>query len=203
MSCVIRTTPPSLLPLFRSRIQGVLLARLFLEAEDGESLAELARQLDADPATIHREVDRLEAAGILTSRRVGAARVVRADPGSPIYSELRALLGKAFGPAPLLEKALSHVAGVDEAFIFGSWARRFAGEPGALPRDVDVLVIGSALPDDVYRAARSVEDQLGLEVNPIVMSEEEWQAAGGLVARVRREPLVALEVNGANDRGTP
>lgn len=180
-------------------MQAALLARLFLVAEDGESLAELARQLNADPATIHREVERLERAGVLSSRRVGQARVVRPDHGSPIYGELRALLEKAFGAEPLLETALSRVGGVEHAFIFGSWARRFAGEPGPLPRDVDVLVIGSADPEKVYRAARWVEEQIGIDVNPIVMSEDEWEKAGGLIGRVRDEPLVALEIDGADD----
>jgi predicted nucleotidyltransferase len=189
-----------LLPLFRSRLQAALLARLFLLAPDGESLAELARRLDADPASVQREVSRLENAGLLASRRVGNARIVRADPASPIYPELRALLEKAFGPAPLLEAELSLVPGVREAYIFGSWARRFAGEPGALPRDIDVLVIGTADPDDVYRAVQAVEDRIGIEVNPVVIDEDEWLASGGLVARVKREPIVALEIPRADDR---
>ena len=168
---------------------------------DGESVAELARRLGVDPATVQREVTRLERAGIVSSRRVGNTRVVAADVGSPIYGELRGLLAKAFGPAPWLEAELSRIDGVRKAYIFGSWARRFHGEPGPLPRDIDVLVVGSADPEEVYRAAQTVEAQLDLEVNPIVVAEDEWERHPlGLVARVQREPVVELEVQRADDR---
>jgi predicted nucleotidyltransferase len=163
-------------------------------------VAELARRLGANPASVQREVERLEKAGLLTSRRVGNARIVRPDPDSPVYGELYALLAKAFGPAPLLETELSRVEGIDEAYIFGSWARRFHGEPGALPRDVDLLVIGSADPNEVYRAAQTVEERLGLEVNPIVVGEADWDHPLGLLARVRQEPLVELALGDADRR---
>jgi predicted nucleotidyltransferase len=163
-------------------------------------LAELARRLEADPATIQREVVRLEAAGLLTSSRVGNMRLVRVAPDSPIHRELRDLLAKAFGPAPLLEAELAQVEGVQDAYIFGSWARRFHGEPGALPRDVDLLVIGRAEPDDVYRAAQSVEERLGLEINPIVVGDEDWDHPLGLLARVKQEPVVQLAVGDVDHR---
>jgi DNA-binding transcriptional ArsR family regulator len=193
--CVIRTKAPALLPLFRSRLQAALLARLFLVADEGETLAELARQLDADPASVQREVDRLEGAGLLTSRRVGNTRIVRADPDSPVHGELAALLAKAFGPAPLLEAALARLGGIQHAFIFGSWARRFHGEPGPLPRDVDVLIVGEVDPDDLYRAAEEVEGALGVEVNPILVGPEDWEHPSGVVARVREQPVVELSID--------
>lgn len=173
--------------------------RLFLVPR-GESIAELARQLDADPATVQREVERLERSGILASSRVGRTRVVRVDAGSPVYAELRALVLKALGPAPALARRLAQVEGVREAYIFGSWARRAAGEPGPLPRDIDLVVVGDADPNAVYAAAREVEDDLGVEINPIVVTDDEWRQPTGLLERVKREPLVELDLHDADDR---
>jgi predicted nucleotidyltransferase len=160
----------------------------------------LARQVGTNPATVQREVDRLEGAGLLTSNRIGRARIVRPDPDSPIYPELRSLLAKAFGPAPLLERELARLQGVHKAYIFGSWARRFHGEPGPLPRDVDLLVIGPADPDKVYSAAQAVEERLGVEINPVVVGESDWDHPLGLLARVKDEPVVELAVADADDR---
>jgi predicted nucleotidyltransferase len=181
-------------------LQAQLLAQLFLVATQGESVADLARRLEAHPTTVQREVDRLEVAGLLTSSRVGNVRLVRADPNSPIHRELRDLLAKTFGPAPLLEAELARVEGVQAAYIFGSWARRFHGEAGALPHDVDLMVIGRADPDEVYRAAQAVEQRLGLEINPIVVGEADWDHPLGLLARVKQEPVVELAVRDADDR---
>ena len=196
----MRTSPPDLLPVFRTRLQASLLARLFLVAPSGESIAELARQLAADPATVQREVERLERSGILASSRVGRTRVVRVDADSPVYAELRALVLKALGPAPALARGLARVEGVREAYIFGSWARRAEGEPGPLPRDVDLLVVGDADPNAVYSAVREVEDALGVEINPVVVTDEEWRHPVGLPERVKREPLVELDLHDADDR---
>jgi predicted nucleotidyltransferase len=100
----------------------------------------------------------------------------------------------------LLESALASVGGVDRAYIFGSWARRYLGEAGELPRDVDLLVVGSVAPDEAYEVARAVEDRLGVAINPIVVSYDEWKQPGGMLARIQREPLVELEVKADDDR---
>src|SRR5712691_11521853 len=123
----MRTEAPLLLPLFRSRGQARLLARIFLHPDERLSLNQLARELDLDPATVQREAERLEEAGIVTSERVGGARLVRPDEGSPFYPELSGLLLKAFGPVPILRERLKGLAGVEAAFIYGSWASRHAG----------------------------------------------------------------------------
>jgi predicted nucleotidyltransferase len=142
----------------------------------------------------------LERAGIVRTRRVGRSRVVAADPDSPIHDELRALLVRAFGPPALLERALGGIRGLDRAYVFGSWAKRFHGEPGPLPRDVDLLVVGDLDPHEVYDATRAVEEQLGVEVNAIVVSDDEWTHARGLPARVKDGALVELKVSDADDR---
>jgi DNA-binding transcriptional ArsR family regulator len=176
-----------------------LLARVFTH-DDRETLAELARALGADPATVQREVTRLEDAAIVRTRRSGRNRIVEPNPDSPIYGELHALLRKVFGAPAALERALASVAGVEQAFVFGSWARRFHGESGPLPRDVDLLVIGAVDPSAVYDAIRPVEDEGGIEINPLVLSPQEWADPRGVAERVRRGALVELEVDGADAR---
>ncbi len=48
--------------------------------------------------------------------------------------------------------------GVQEAFVFGSWAARYMGEPGAAPRDIDVVVIGDAPLATVRRATSPFDE---------------------------------------------
>ncbi|MGD0713912.1 MAG: winged helix-turn-helix domain-containing protein, partial [Gaiellaceae bacterium] len=88
----MRTDAPLLLPIFRSRGQGRLLARIFLHPEEPIPLAGLAREIGLDATTVLREVNRLEDAGLVVSDRIGRARVVRPDERSPFYPELSALL---------------------------------------------------------------------------------------------------------------
>jgi predicted nucleotidyltransferase len=192
----MRTSPPHLLPLFRSAGQAKLLTLLFaLPGGEGMTLAALGRAAGLAPSSVHREVEGLESAGLVTSERVGTARLVRPNVESPYYPELRSLLLKAFGPAAVLEPLLRELAGVEEAALFGSWASRYLGEPGSAPGDIDLLVVGDVNPADVYRACRRAEDVLGRPVNPTILSRHEWtERESGFVRAVREGARLPLNV---------
>ena len=192
----MRTSPPHLLPIFRSSGQATLLTELFTLPEgEGLTLAALGRAARLAPSRVHREVESLESAGLVRSERVGAARLVRPNVESPYYPELRSLLLKAFGPAALLEPLLSEVPGVEEAFLFGSWASRYLGQPGPAPGDIDLLVVGDVEPGDVYRACRRAEGALGRSVNATILSRQEWtDRRSGFVRAVHDDARLPLNV---------
>ena len=120
-------------------------------------------------------------------------KLVEANEDSTYFTELRALLLKATGPAILLGDRLRRVHGIDEAYVFGSWARRYAGEIGPTPADIDVMVVGDADPDAVEAACLHAGRRLGLEVNPVVLSGAEWRRSrSGFVRQVRKGPLVRV-----------
>jgi DNA-binding transcriptional ArsR family regulator len=182
-----------LLPLFRSEHQLHLLGELFVYASEPRSVSELASVTAIPQATVSREVARLEEAGLLRSRRRGRLRLVEANEQLPYYHELRALLIKTIGPAAVLAHELSGVAGIEKAFIFGSWAARYHGEKGPAPRDIDLMVIGEPDLDALYAACRRAEAQLRVDVNPVVRSNAEWRSRGsGFLADVRKGSLVPV-----------
>lgn len=187
---------PPLLPIFRSVHQGQLLALVLLNPGAEHSLSDLARRIGVHHATVNREVDRLESAGLLRSRRLGNLRLVQANPDSPILSEVRALALKTLGPPYVIAQELRPVPGIEAAWIYGSWAERAAGEPGPPPQGLDVLVIGSPDRKAVHRAARASQERLGLEVNALVRSSAAWDTSkDGFLTTVRRGPLVPIPLS--------
>ena len=93
----------------------------------------------------------------------------------------------------MLADRLRRVHGIEGAYVFGSWARRYEGEVGPPPADIDVRVAGDADPDAVEAACVEAGRRLGLEVDPVVLSEEEWRRSrSGFVRQVRRGPLVQI-----------
>lgn len=197
----MRTEAPLLLPLFRSRGQARLLARVFLRPNERLSLNQLAAELEIDPATVQREAERLEQAGILTSERIGTARLLRPNEGSPFYPELSVLILKAFGPVPVLRDRLEQLSGIEGAFIFGSWAARHAGEPGEAPGDIDLLILGAPDRRKLARLCREASEELGLEVRPTVLAQEDWdEDATGFIRSVKEQALVSV-IEGADGRG--
>jgi predicted nucleotidyltransferase len=81
---------------------------------------------------------------------------------------------------------------VSEVFVFGSWARRFHGEEGPQPNDVDVAVVTDTLTTfDLAEARFSLESELGLAINQFVLSSDSDRLAElreGSVLVFRRNP---------------
>ena len=187
-----RGEPPPLLPLLRSRLQADLLTLVLLNPGKEWTLSELASRIQSTVSSAQREVARAERAGVITSRRVGNARLVTAAR-SPLTGPLTELLLRSFGPRQVLAEELAGVAGIEDAYIFGSWAARYAGQPGRPPADIDVLVIGAPDRDSLDEAAQRASGRLDREVNVTIRSAQWWRAGGdGFHAEINRRPLVPV-----------
>ena len=150
-----RAAAPSLLPVLRSQQQGEILALLLGDPGLEVSLTEIARRTGAPHPSVHREVERAQRAGLVTSRKVGNTRLVRADTASPYYAGLAEVLTRAFGVPAVLAAEFRGVRGISAAYVYGSWAARHAGQPGERPvGDIDVLVLGEPDRDQLYAGGR-------------------------------------------------
>jgi len=181
------------LPIFRSKEQVRVLSELFVFALEPLALVTIAERAGVSSGGAHKEVARLEAAGLVTSRRVGRTRLVTANPDSPFYSDLRGLLTKAFGPRVLLTEALAKVPGVRKASIYGSWAASELMPMRRPARDIDVLVLGSPDLQLLYTVIDQVEADVGVPINITVFAPEEWGAdESGFAETVKSGPQIEL-----------
>ncbi|GAA1504113.1 ArsR family transcriptional regulator [Dactylosporangium maewongense] len=185
-----------LLPLLRSPFQGELLAWLFLHPDGEFSLIELARRLGVSHATASREADRLVSSGLVLERRMGNLRLIRSNQSTVVTRPLTELLAVTFGPMAIVGELLAPIRGVDRAYIYGSWAARYQGEPGPVPGDLDVIVVGAADPDDVFEAAGTAQRRLGREVNVRIVTPAAWAAPGDdpFLQSVQTRPLFELDL---------
>ncbi|GAA1835223.1 ArsR family transcriptional regulator [Luedemannella flava] len=186
----------ALFPLLRSQLVGELLTWLYLRTDESFSVVELSRHFGTSQPTMSREADRLVSAGLVLEQRRGNMRLLRANLDTPLARPLTELLVLTYGPAVVLGELLATVDGVREALIYGSWAARYSGEAGPVPRDVDVLVVGSADEDVLFDAARAAERRLGREVNVRQVSVATWESTDDnpFLASVRGRPTVQLEL---------
>ena len=130
---------------------------------------ELARRLGHPSQVVGRELRRLEDAGILASETVGRVRRYRVDVDSPIAADVRGLVLRTIGAEALIGASLGDVAGIEEAWIFGSHARG-TERPSS---DLDLLVI--SLVDQAALSERlvEVEQELGRDVNVVAYTRGE------------------------------
>lgn len=172
-----------------------MLAATYLNPDREYSITELAQIAGASVNAAQREVARLLDAGYLTSRRVGTSRYVRAMTNSVISKPLTDLLAVTYGPLPVLSRALEGVEGIEHALIHGSWAVRYQGEPGPVPGDVDLIVIGDIDVDELDDAITGAEKVLRREVNVIRIRSERWQGSEDpFVETVRARATVEVPI---------
>lgn len=169
-----------------------LLGLVLLQHERGWTLSQLADALSAPQSSVHRELERAEAAGLI--RRDATARPHRfwSATEDPLNEPLVALLDLTVGVEQRLRSVFEGRDDVLMAAIYGSWV---AG-PRRPDSDVDVLVIGDADIRDLRRALRPVSHSIGRTVDVTLLSREEFQemlAARSSFARsVVYAPITAL-----------
>lgn len=193
----VSQSAPALAPLFRSQQQLRILAELFGTSEEF-SVGELAKRAHVAQATASREVSRLASHGLVVTRALGRNTLVAANWKLPWANELRSILVQTVGILGRLGTALSGVDGVEEAFVFGSWAARYLGEPGTAPKDIDVLVVGEASLRSVRQACSDLERELRVDVNPIVVDRRRWSEPKPepFIAEVKSRALVSIPLDG-------
>lgn len=178
----MRTSPPCLLPVFRSQHQAQLLAELLATPGAEFGITDLAQRANVPLTTAVRETQRLVASGLLRERHLGRNRLVRADPANPATAPLAQLVLPAFGPRHAVAQHFSALPGVEKVIIFGSWAARFHGEPGRPPRDLDVLIVAdldTVSQLDILEAAEAAERALNIPVSPVLTSPQHWTDPNG------------------------
>jgi hypothetical protein len=174
-----------------------MLAWLYLRPGQEFTLSDLARRLSVTPGVVHAEVQRLVEAGLLLSRTVGRSRLLQANTNGRASRALTELLTVSFGPEVIIADEFGRLARVEAVAIYGSWARRYKGETGRAPVDIDVMVIGRPVREEVYKAAERAEQRLGMPVNPVVRSLDAWRnETDSLVMTAKRDAVVVVEPEG-------
>lgn len=196
----MRTAAPPLLPIFRSRLQGEVLALILGRPDQQWTIDELATSTGHAYQTVANEIRRLEPGGLLVTRDQGRTKLISANQSSPYYGPLRDLVLMSFGPPVVIEDEFASIDGVEQLVIFGSWAARYEGEPGPLPNDIDVLVVGQPDRDGIYDAAQRAQQRLHREVNVTLRTPRQWrEAEDGFTRQVRDSPLLELSVREPSD----
>lgn len=165
---------------------------------------ELAERTGQPYQTVASEVRRLQAADLVVTRLVGRSKLLRGNADSPYFRPLAQLALMSFGPPLVIEEEFGPLEGVQQIFIFGSWAARYSGESGPAPHDVDVLLVGAPSRDAAYDAARQAEQRLGREVNVTIRSLEDWHSGSdGFTRQLHSSPLLQIQPHAPDHQHGP
>lgn len=157
--------------LMFSAYRRKVLAVLLLHPDEDFHVRELERLTGVPAGSLHRELKALSEAGVLLRSRQGNQVRYQANRSAPLYEELAGIFRKTVGLVDVLRESLQPLADrIDAALVFGSFASG-AQRPGS---DVDILVIGRVSLLDVVTALGQAQEELRLELNPVVMSRRKF-----------------------------
>lgn len=187
-----------------SGVRQRVLRLLFGQAEHDFHGNEIMKLTGSGKGALQRELRRLTESGLVLVTRVGNQKRYRANSGSPIFEELRAIVRKTFGLADELRNALRALAGrILVAFVYGSVAK---GTDSA-SSDIDLMVISDALSyQDLLAALAETEVRLKRKVNPMLYSTAELERrrseSNDFVLRVLEQPKLFV-IGGPHELGQP
>ena len=165
----------------RSKARQRLLAYYFANPTARLHLRDLAQRLSIDPSNLSKELGRLEREGLFRSEVSGRQKYFQLNREYPLFAEVRGIVSKTIGARSLLAQSLKKIEGIEEAYLYGS----FASNQQDAASDIDVLVVGNP-PDKVLaEAMRKIERHLGREVSYTVLTRKELDSR-----RARRDAFL-------------
>jgi predicted nucleotidyltransferase len=173
-----------------TKVQQRVLAVLFGNHARSFYANELIALAGSGSGAVQRELAQLEAAELVTVKRVGNQKHYQANSAAPVFEELRGLVLKTSGLVDVIRAALAPLAEqIDSAFVFGSIAK----SKDTAQSDIDLMVISEKLSyAELFTALEPATIRLGRPVNPTVYTQKGIQKrlreGNAFVKRVLGQP---------------
>jgi predicted nucleotidyltransferase len=182
--------PLTLKYLFSSKLRIKLLAYFFFHPGLALHVRRLAREVQESAGTVARELRRLEKAGLLASEPVGNQKHYSLRKDSPILDDLRNLFLKTAGASAELRAALEKIAGIELAFLYGSYP---SGDAHA-SSDLDLMVIGEVSDRELAPAVARIERRLKRPINYTLFTRREVEKKAGKKGEFLHEVLSGSKI---------
>jgi len=153
--------------LISSKTRIKLLLRLFLNPESSAYLRGLAEEFDESTNSVRLELNRFEEAGMLVSGSVGNKKVFKANPGYPLFSEVRNILLKYTGLQDVIDEVIEKLGDINKVYLTGDLAL------GKQSDVVSLVLVGN--PDQHYliHLIKRVEELIPKKVQYLIYSKQE------------------------------
>lgn len=121
--------------LIQSRTRIRLLTRFFLNPEQGGFLRGLEKELGENSNALRIELNRFEAAGLVTAEWKGHRKWYHVNHEFPMFAELHSIAMKHFGIDQVVDRVLRKIGPVDAVYLVGALAAGLDSDT------VDVLIV--------------------------------------------------------------
>jgi len=147
-------------PLITSKTRLKLLLRFFLNHNLSGYLQGLSKELDENTNSVRVELNRLEAAGLLSSELKGRRKLYHVNTAHPLTSDITSIVRKVSGIDALVERVVENLPGLKQVWVCGDLALGIQSER------IEAVLIGTDLnPEYIGGLSGKVEKLTGKKVN--------------------------------------
>ncbi|MCX6763196.1 MAG: nucleotidyltransferase domain-containing protein [Candidatus Moranbacteria bacterium] len=156
---------------FKSKITVSLLGYYFLNPEKRHYINELSGILLIDRGNLFRKLNELEKEGILKSEFQGNQKYFYLNKSYPLLEETQKIFEMQFGFERELKKIIEKIEGIQEAYIFGSYAKNSMQQES----DIDILLIGNHSVLEAKRLILPLQNEFKREINIVDLESDDFE----------------------------
>ncbi len=154
-----------------SKVGRKILNLFFLNKDKSFYINEIARKIKEDPANVHKKLIQLTEEGLLVDFFQGKERFFSLNLKYPLLKEYRKIILKEVGFEKDLQIKLQKIAGIEQAYIFGSYVR----QKMSLESDIDLLVIGNFNSLQLQKTILEIQKLINREINTVELTPQEFK----------------------------
>jgi DNA-binding Lrp family transcriptional regulator len=143
--------------------------RLFLNPERQAYLRELADEFKVSPSQVRDELQHLNDAGLLQSKKSGRQINYRANKKHPLFPELHSMVRKALGMDHILESIIERLGDLEQAWLIDDYAE---GKDTGL---IDLLLVGEIDRNNLDDLVTKAEKYIERKIRTLVLSVTEYE----------------------------
>jgi len=137
--------------------------KFFLNNTSTGYLRGLASEFGESTNSVRPELNRFEAAGLLTSTNKGMRKVFKANPKHPLFGDIHNLVRKYTGIDEIIEQVIVHLGNPSQVYLIGDLAQ------GIDSPDLNMIIVGQNIDLDyleslVAKSQKIISRKIGYAV---------------------------------------
>jgi hypothetical protein len=155
--------------LITSRTRIKLMLKFFLNSDSTAYLRSLEPEFGESTNAIRVELNRFEAAGLLTTDNDRNKKIYRANTAHPLFSDINSLVRKYVGMDEVINKVINHLGEPYEVYLTGDLAS------GMDSRELSLIIVGDLIDHDYLESlTKKAQKLISRKIRYIVFTIEEF-----------------------------
>ncbi|MEK9601454.1 MAG: ArsR family transcriptional regulator [Bacteroidota bacterium] len=154
--------------LISSKTRIKLLLKFFLNSSNKSYLRGLESEFGDSTNGIRLELNKLEEAGLLTTKLNGNKKYFQADTNHPLFNDIHNILLKFTGLDKVIEKVIENLGELQHVFLVGRLAKGLSSDV------IDLVFVGNIDKNYLFDVVQKVEANLDKKIRFVSYLDSEY-----------------------------